>query len=108
MLHFSSLVRSEIAYEAYEAAFSEAWFRFKVEGKVNDVKRMRDTFACIRTANRDIKLGIRFIVSDHSRNRLQRFVNSFSNTSMTEGRMEPLYIHCDDCVEPSMLEMSYS
>jgi hypothetical protein len=108
MLHFSSLVRSEIAYEAYEAAFSEAWFRFKVEGKVNDVKRMRDTFACIRTANRDIKLGIRFIVSDHSRNRLQRFVNSFFNTSMTEGKMEPLYIHCKDCVEPSTLEMSYS
>jgi hypothetical protein len=108
MLHFSSLVRSEIAYETYKAAFSEAWFRFEVDGEVNDVQRMRDTFACIRTANRDIKLGIRFIVSDHSLNELQRFINSFFNTSMTEGKMEPVYIHCDDCVESSTLEMSYS
>jgi hypothetical protein len=107
MLHFSSLVRSEIAYEAYQAAFSWAWLQFKVEGKVDDVERMRDTFACIRTANRDIKLGIHFVVSDYGRDELMRFVNSFFHTPMTGGNMASSFVHCSDGVESSTLQRWY-
>jgi hypothetical protein len=107
MLHFSSFARSEIAYEAYQAAFSEAWFRFKVEGEVDDVERMRDTFACIRTANRDIKLGIHFVVSDHGRDELLRFVNSFFRTYMTGRNMTHSFVHCRDGVESSTLQRWY-
>jgi hypothetical protein len=107
MLHFSSLVRSEISYEAYKAAFSGTWFQFRVDGKVNDVERMQEMFTSIRDANKDIEFGLQFTVSNHGRGELRRFINSFFDRSMTKDKLKPSFIHCKDFKEASQLQESH-
>jgi hypothetical protein len=107
MLHFSSLVRSEIAYEAYEAAFSGTWFKFKVDGNVNDVERMQEMFTSIQDANKDIEFGLQLTVSNHGRGELRRFINSFFDRSMTKGTLKHSFIHCKDFKEASQLQESH-
>jgi hypothetical protein len=110
VLQLSSTVRSEVESDIYKAAFTNSWFEFKIDSRVNDVKRMKDIFKRCQDANKDVKLGLEFTVSKcaYSREVFSKFVDFFLNIHGTEDDLKPTFVCCSRNSEKKTLMGSSS
>lgn len=109
MLHLSSVVRSETAPYVYNLALSGVWFNFDIDGDFSDVKGMEDMLTCCRAANKDIKFGLHFTVSGHSRSVFLQLVDAFFNIHATKDYLRPIFVGCKRSAEmETLIESSTS
>jgi hypothetical protein len=109
MLHLSSVVRSETAPYMYKAAFTNAWFKLEIDRDTDDIELMKGMFAQLHEVNRDVKFGLHFTVSDHSRDTFFEFIDSFFNIHATDDYIVPTFIRCKkDCETKSLMLSSSS
>jgi hypothetical protein len=105
VLQLSSKVRSEVESDIYKAAFTDFWFEFKIDSRVNDVKRMKDIFKRCQDANKDVRFGLEFTVSKcaYSREVFLKFVDFFANIDTTDNELNPKFVRCSGNSEKKTL-----
>ena len=109
MLHLSSVVRSRTAPYMYKAAFTNAWFNLGIDRDTNDTELMKGMFTQLHKVNKDVKFGLHFTVSDHSRDTFFEFVDSFFNIHATNDYIVPTFVRCKkDCETKSLMLSSSS
>ncbi|KAM0701732.1 hypothetical protein Q7P35_010641 [Cladosporium inversicolor] len=106
MLHLSSGVRSELVAYIYKTAFTNVWFNLKIDSGVDDAELMKDMFAQIGKIDKDIKFGLHFTVSNHTRDTFLEFVDSVFNIHATDDRITPMFVRCKADLESKSLMLS--
>jgi hypothetical protein len=105
VLQLNSKVRSEVESDIYKAAFTDFWFEFKIDSRINDVKCMKDMLTRCQHANKDVKFGVQIEASKrlYSRDLSIKFVDFFLKIHANEHDLKPAFVPCSGDSEKKIL-----
>lgn len=63
-----------------------AWLNLEINRETDDTELMRDMFTQLRKISKDVRFGLHFTASSHTRDTFFEFVDSFFNIHATDDR----------------------